>query len=873
MRRLLRSFAALWLVVATLLVAAPGLVATASAQEGSRVGAIEFKGNRTLDSEVLRQSLRTKKGAPLDESLLNEDVRTLYELFSSVQLQREQVGDEVNLTFVVAETATANDVEIRGASGVSENDVRAVIDTKRGRPVADFRLQNDAKKIERLYRMKGYHFVEVSSAVTEADGGRSVVFTIFEGPKVQVDSITFRGNEHLPSSKLLDHMATKQTGFLGLRGADFVEETLLKDRGELARFYRYEGYLNAQVRIADVTPSADRKTVAITMEVEEGPPFVVGKIDFVGVQGYPGGADALRTFLRLETGKRYRGEDLNKTLNALEAAYHDEGYFAVAILPEDRPSTETATVDFLLKIDEQSKVRVRDVKIVGNEITQDKVIRRESSVTPGEVLNQNEIRKTKNRLLGLGYFTDVDVSIVKPEAGDDPNQRDVQIAVDDTAKTGQIRFAVGASSDLGLIASFTVTKRNFDWRDWPEHFADVFTGRAFTGAGQTFQLELSPGTSMSTYRLAFTEPWLFDKPIEFGWDLFLSQFTRFDYDVDRRGLDLTLGRRFRSESTKGDDTVFGITGTTRIEAIDLSNVSKTSAPTAFLAEGDNTLIAERLAFRIDRLDSALSPTDGWYAQFTPEFGLAGDVRLFKAELEAKRYFTLWKTEDERVHTLAFGGRVGRASPQGSSVKADRNVFDESFVPTYERFFAGGASSVRGFAFGGAGPHGEGNPFFEPQAGENAARRDARLGNTVRSILENDGDPLGGDLILLANVEYGFPVYEDILRGVVFVDSGVVRDSTSSSHGLDEDEVRALRRRLSRSDEEGGSRGRRRLAREIEFDEGDSFFQDLRVSVGFGFRIKIPGLSSTPIALDFGFPLRKQDGDDTQVLSFSIARDF
>jgi outer membrane protein insertion porin family len=863
MRRFLRSLAAPFVAVALLAL----LAGAALAQAGARVSAIEFRGNKTISSDTLRLSLRTKVGQALDESQLNEDVKTLYDLFASVEVEKAASGDQVKITFVVTESAIANDVVLNGVSGLGESEVRAVMDTTRGRPVAEFRVENDARKIERLYKMKGYHFVEVRTEITGGEGGRVVAFNVLEGPKVQVGSITFKGNAHVTNGKLLDVMATKDTGFLGLRGADFVEEQLVRDRNVLATYYRYEGFLNRQIGAADVTFSEDRKRAFITIEINEGAPFTTGEVTIIGADGYPGGAEALRPLLRVQKGKRFRGEDLSKSLNSLQAAYHDEGFFSVDVYDEEHAVGDT--VDITFKIDEQSKVKVRDVLIVGNAITQDKVIRREAlGLLPGAVLNQNEIRKTQDRLKGLGYFTDVRVEVVKAKTGDDPNQRDVRIEVDDRAKTGQVKFAVGASSDLGLLGSFTITKRNFDWRDWPERFADVFTGRAFTGAGQTFQLELSPGQNFSNYRLAFTEPWLFDKPIEFGWDLFFSKFTRFDYDVDRRGLDLTLGRRWTFEG-KEQDAVFGITGTTRIEGVDLSNLDRKSAPTAFLAEGNNSLLAERFAFRVDRLDNGLNPEKGWFVQYTPEFGFGGDIRLFKNDLEGRRYWTVAKTEDERAHTFSVGSHVGFVSAQGSSVKADPNAFDEKFVPTYERYFAGGTSTVRGFAFGGAGPHGEGNPFLD-QAPNGAFRHPVRLGEAARSVLDNDGDPLGGNVMFLVNAEYGFPVYQDLLRGVVFCDAGMVRDSTGSSHGLDEDVVAAVRRQLIAT---RTGRRARQLARSLEFDDGGSFFEDLRVSVGFGFRLKIPGLGTTPIALDFGFPVKKRDGDDTQVLSFSIAQNF
>lgn len=852
MRRSLRSPARRLLVVAAVLLTFACLVGTALAQAGVRVSAVEFKGNRTLDAEVLRQSIRTKAGQLLDESVLNEDVKTLYELVGTVQVEKKQEGDSVRITFIVTENVLAAEVLVRGASEVSDKDVTAVIDTARGRPVADFRLANDAKKIERLYKMKGHHFVQVTTELSDSPAGKIVTFNILEGPSVGVRSITFKGNDHMSRDKLVDShvMATQESGLLGLWGTNYVEETLVKDRNSLVALYRYEGYLNVQVRIADVAFSEDREKADITIEINEGVAFKVGTVTILGADGYPGGPEALRQLLRVVPGQRYRVEMVLKSMNAVETAYREEGYFSVDVNFEDKPKPD-GTVDLDVKIDEQSKARVRDLILLGNEITQDKVIRRESGIYPGDVLNQNEIRKTENRLRSLGYFTDVRVDVLRPREGDDPNQRDVRIAVDDSAKTGSAKFAVGASSDLGLLGSFTLTKRNFDWRDWPERFSDVLGGRAFTGAGQTFQLELSPGSEFSSYRLAFTEPWMFDKPIEFGWDLFFSKFSRFDYDVNRTGFDVTLGRRFTFPTKRGDDLVLGISGTTRIESFDLSGISDDSAPTAFLAEGRNSLISERFGIRLHRLDNASNPTDGWSAQFTPEIGFAGDVRLAKLHLEARRYFTVAKTEDERKHTLAFGAQLGKATPLGSSVEADPSLFDSEFVPTYERYFAGGQTTIRGFSFGGAGPHGEGSPMLAPRRGETSAQADLRLQRTVKSILENDGDPMGGDVLMLANVEYGFPLYQDVLRGVIFVDSGLVRDSSGSSHGMERREVERLQSRLRAA-------GRNREAAEIEFDDGDSFFQDVRVSIGFGLRIKIPGMGQTPIALDFGFPIREQD---------------
>jgi outer membrane protein insertion porin family len=439
--------------------------------------------------------------------------------------------------------------------------------------------------------------------------------------------------------------------------------------------------------------------------------------------------------------------------------------------------------------------------------------------------------------------------------GDDPNQRDVTFEVDDTASTGSVKFGVGLSSDNGVSATVSLTKRNFDWRDWPEHVGDVLAGKAFTGAGQTFQLELSPGTDYSRYRIAFTEPWTFGKPITFGWDLFLTQFRRFDYDQDTRGLDFFLGRRWVWEGRERD-TVFGVTGRTRIESMSVDGIDDESTPTAFLAEGSNSLISEELTFRVHRLDNEASPADGWFGQFGTEFGFGGDIQLWKNSIEGKRFWTLWRNEDERAHILTFNARLAVAMPLGSSAKPDPSLFDDSdYVPIYEGYFAGGSSSVRGFSYGGAGPHGQGDPFLERAPGETAKQRDARLKEVTRSILENDGDPMGGNVQFVSSLEYSFPLFEEVLRGVAFVDAGSVRHSFSSTHGLDE------------------ATATKYLPKGVTFDDGPSFFADVRVAIGFGVRIRIPALGPIPLALDFGIPLREQDGDDTQVVSFSIERRF
>ncbi|MCE9635397.1 MAG: outer membrane protein assembly factor BamA [Planctomycetes bacterium] len=821
--------------------------------EQPTVVAIEFRGNARTPDDTLRLSLRTKIGQRLDRALLPEDVNSLLESFQSVDLKEERTATGVKLVFTVVESAPVTAVDIVGTDGLSLTEVSDIVETKAGLPLAEFRVANDQRKIERLYRSKGWHFIQVTPRIEASGDGKRVVFEILEGPQVEIGTITFEGNTSFPKDKLLERVAMRETKFIGLVPGYFVEETIRQDLLSIRNFYRSEGWLDAQVELADRRFSDDRKKATVEIRVTEGAPYTIGALTIDGVRTYPGGGDALLALLAVKQGDRKRQESVFRGLEQIERAYREEGFFAAVATPEEKLRPNEPVVDIVIHVDEASKVKVRRFDVVGNVVTQDKVIRREVPIGPGDVLNQNSIDKGVQRLRSLGYFERVSARVEAAPEGEDPNQRDVTIEVDDTAATGSIRFGVGVSSDRGLSATMSLTKRNFDWKDWPKRFGDVFRGKAFTGAGQTFSLELSPGNDYSQYRIAFTEPWMFDKPISFGWDLFLTQERRFDYDQDAKGLDFFLGRRWL-QAGRERDTVVGVQARTRLESIDVTNLDRQSSPTAFLARGGNSLISEELTLRMHRLDSEANPTDGWFGEASTEFGFAGDIQLWKNSVQAKKYWLLFKNEDERSHVLALGAKLSVASAMGSSVEADPNLFDTSFVPVYEGYFAGGSSTVRGFSYGGAGPHGQGDPFLARRPGETAKQQTQRLEGVTRSVLENDGDPLGGSVQFVASTEYTFPMYEDMLRGVFFLDAGMVRSSFSSSHGLDED--------VSAPYLAGA-----------KFSDGESFFSDMRAAIGFGVRLRIPALGPVPLALDVGIPIRKQDGDDTQIISFTIQRNF
>jgi len=419
------------------------------------------------------------------------------------------------------------------------------------------------------------------------------------------------------------------------------------------------------------------------------------------------------------------------------------------------------------------------------------------------------VQKSVRRVLDTQFFHSA-VPVFKET--DDPAAKDVEIRVEENSRTSQFRFGVGISSDTGIFGLFSVTFRNFDFADWSEGPGAFFRGRFLRGAGQTLSIDLRPGSDYSTYRLAFTEPWFLDKPVNVGFELYATESTLFQYGDDRTGVKVSGGRRWLVPGADLDE-VYSVSLEPRVESIVISDIAPNAPPNAFAIEGRNKVHAVTLDLFWRRNDQEHATERGWTALAISELGggpLGGDFDFWKNSAEVKRVFTLWRDFDERAYTMKLRAAGGVAMPLG-----------DGDVPLVERHFAGGAGglgSVRGYEYRGLGPHGQGNP----------SRRPWRV---LRTVENNHGEAMGGDAMAAASVEYGFPLFGDILRGAAFVDGG-----------------------------------------NLGFNTGD-LKRNWRVAWGVGILVKVPFLAAVPLRFDFAWPIKTVDGDERQVLSFEFSTYF
>jgi outer membrane protein insertion porin family len=316
-------------------------------------------------------------------------------------------------------------------------------------------------------------------------------------------------------------------------------------------------------------------------------------------------------------------------------------------------------------------------------------------------------------------YRDAYIALRDTERG---NIKDIKITVEE-ADTGSLRFAAGVGSNAGIVGDITYTKTNFDPFDWPDSFGDTLD--AFTGGGQILVLSVQPGTVFSRWRVAWTNPRVFDSPWSVGGEIYQTFWRRENWDEERLGYALRIGRRL------GED--FSANLSLRDELVDVNDIDDDAPQLVFDFEGENRVTTLTLDMRLSRLNDFLNPTDGYLLQGSLEHGgLWGDIQFNKAIVRGDYYFEVYEDDDERLHVMRLRGQAGWASEFG----------DTRDLPVYERFYAGGAGSLRGFKFRGVGP------------------------------MDND-DPIGGKAIWTAGAEYQFPLYGELFRGVAFVDTGSV----------------------------------------------------------------------------------------------------
>lgn len=737
-------------------------------------------------AQRVENNIRSRVGSPYRQETVLEDVARLNRLgvFRRVESFAQLLADGgVRLIFAVEEQPVILDVQVTGNRRLNDSQLASAIDLLVGTPVDRFQIDRAARRIEDLYRKKGYYLARVTVDLDELEESNIVLFRIREGQRIRTTDIRFEGNEAFPARRLRREIDTRISGLL--RTGELDDLQLDRDVSSLVEFYRNEGYLDVRAdRI--IRPSPDSREAAVIFLIEEGSVYTLRELKVEFAEGLDPvfTAEQILGLMSLNPGDVYSIGLLRESIETVRNAYGQLGHTDVVLQQYELRDTVHPEVDLLLRINPGRRFMTGEVVIAGNDITKQNVIRRQVELQPGRPLDTTAVDRTKERLRRLRLFSplppDQGVKItLQPPDPAEPEFRDVLIEIEE-ADTGEFAIGGQVSSDAGLIGRITLTQRNFDIADTPDSFGDLFSGKAFRGAGQTFRIEALPGLDIQTYSVSLSEPFLFETDYSGSISLFYRNRDFIEFDEERYGVRLGLGRRF---GTRWSGSL-----AFRAESVELSDIEPQRPVDIFEVEDQATILGVGPTLARTSLDRIFLPNRGSRTEFSAE-QVFGDFTFNKFNAEHSVYIPIREDFLGRATVLKLEGRVSYI-PQ-----------DEKDVPTYERLYLGG-SSFRGFDFRTVSPKGIRNDTGE-------------LGD----------DPVGGTWLLFTGIEVRQPVYEEIFHVVGFIDAGTVTN--------------------------------------------DPGFEDWRVSVGVGVRFSIPMLSPAPIALDFGFPILKEDGDERRVFSFSV----
>jgi outer membrane protein insertion porin family len=781
---------------------------------------IVFEGNLLYSTETMKTRLRNKEGRRLDPVALDADMKELYRYFKEIQVVKEKVPGGIILRFRVSENPLVVRLDLRGNTEIDDDELKAMLRTQEGYPLSPYQLAADRADVEEAYRLRGYHFAHVPDpdVITLPNGGREVVFTVVEGPKVRVDRILLRGNHNLSRKELLDAMVTEEPNvFEQIVGeTTFRQDVLEEDIVALRNLYRKEGFLDAEVVLDDLRFSDDKSRVVISIAIDEHQPYKVGRVDVKIVRVKPGEAgqptpedvawlteDRLRDLLGLRAGERYSGKVATKGIEAIRKAYYARSYLDVKIVGSEdgrltapflQARAHQQVVDVRLVVQEGAKFRLARIDFLGNEFTRDKILRREVKTWPGGYVDRNELEKGLTRIRRTNYFDRATLSMKDAlDQNGDPVpgwKRAVYEVVE--ASTGRVSFGVLLSTNGGFGASVNFEKRNFDIARWPTSFDDLQSGRAWTGAGQKFDLLLAPNTLETQIRAHFNEPRLFGSMFSFDTSVYKVLEYWNSYDVDRTGYTLGLGYPIYENAAE----TFGarVDVGWRHELTDIRNIDANSIPGAYLFDREAEIRSVSGSLRFYSRDTFQNPhfetSLSLQGELTGTF-LGGDIDMWSLSGAQSNVWTVHEDEEGKKYRLASHVTAALAEA----------LQDTPEVPPYARFFNGG-STFRGFANRGLGPH-------------------------------VNGEATGGEWMLVGSLEFEVPLVKDVLSVVAFMDQGTLGTSL-----------------------------------------GDRNAWRWRLSVGGGLRLAIPFLTGDrPLALDLGFPILYENEDERSVLSFTIGRSF
>lgn len=651
---------------------------------------ISVEGNRSAEARTIIANSGLKTGdeiqVPGDQTI--NAIRQLWNLniFSDVQILIErEVNDGVFLLIKVDEYPRIEKVVFEGNDELSDSDIEGKISFIRGQIIKPQELERLKNRLLKAYEDEGYFNAEIkiktyryfdadtsgsditvkwqnekdlsdeysytyekkeiiySNLIEKIKDRVFVNLVITENEKSKVRRITFVGNNAFTKSELLSEFKETEEArwWKFWSSAKLDLKKYKEDKELLTKFYKKNGYRDAEIVSDSLIYSNNKKDVEIIIELYEGPQYKVRNISWEGNKIYS--EEVLNERLGFKKGDIFDLEKFNQNLrqnekqNDIASLYLDNGYLTFNLRTTETKVGEDS-LDILIQISEKNQFKVGKVDIIGNTKTKDKVIRRELYTVPGDFFNRAAMLRSLQQLANLQYFN---VEKLYQEGVDyglaDDSTVNVAFKVEEKS-SDYLNASIGYSGAFGFSGAVGVTLTNFS-------IMEPFQ----LGGGQilSFNWQFGVGNLYRTFSLGFTEPWLYDTPTLVGFDVFDTR-QQYIYDLRQSGLTVRAGRRL-----KWPDDYFYLSGFFRYQ------YNNTLDGGTFYREGKTNQFTLGIGISRKNVDNPIFPSTGSTLNLDTEISggpfLPGDVDYYKINFKTEWYRRLFNTNKLVFYSVADVG--------------------------------------------------------------------------------------------------------------------------------------------------------------------------------------------------------------------------
>ena len=864
--------------------AAPQPVVPAPFQQQDVVRTIAVTGAERLEPQTILSYIRLRPGDVYSQAAGDQVLKDLAatELFSDFSVTNN--GGAVVIK--VVENPVINRIVLEGNKRIKNDKIVPEIKLAPRQIFTRSKVRADVARIIELYKRQGRFAATVEPKMVQLSQNRvDVIFEIQEGPKSKVRQINIIGNEAFSDGDLRGEMVTKQARLTSILSSNtsYDPDRLAFDQQKLRQFYLTEGYADFRVvsAVAELTP--DKRDFIITYVVEEGQRYKFGNVSVQSeLRDFDG--DAMAQRLSMKTGDWYNAKQVEDTVEQMTELAGTFGYAFADVAPQFTRHPEDLTMDIKFVMREAPRVYVERIDVNGNTLTQDKVVRREFRVAEGDAFNSLAVKRSAARINSLGYFQEnMEINQVEGSAPD----RIILEANVEEQPTGELQLSAGFSSLESFILAGSIRQRNF------------------RGRGQTVGLSLNYSRYSKSAQVSFTEPYLFDRNISAGIDIYRRDMNSFNYLNNERN-------NTYEQATTGMALRVGVPLTEYMSAVAsyTLNHDKVSLGDIYFSDRDGDGVATcdiiragrylcdaigtrtssilGLSLSYDNLDSRLRPTRGESVSLGAEFaGLGGSVKYIRFRGKANKFWPLG------------AGFIFSLNAEGGYIKGlgDRGGEGVDDVRLTDRFFLG-ESQMRGFDIRGVGPRIVRVPYIDADNDSTTPRTLMNLDEALDSDSVAD-DAIGGKIYYLGRAELEIPLgsgaREMGLRPSVFLDIGslfnvtqpILSDYPNGVQATNTDGQLLYTQINTVTNPDGTTTTTTSQVTNATAADGtanspiilaNTYFKEVflgnsaspRITAGIGVNWNSP---FGPFRIDFAHTIKKQQGDDNKTFSFNVGTQF